>query len=149
MNHLSFAALVILAFAFVALGQDADQASLDANNKFSSKTAGFTVTLPTGFPKFGSSTRTQTTGSGDLQIFQFEADSANSSWIIAYYDLPKQVVQSKTSEKVLQDAREGAISARAPCSSMMTRCPSMAFRADRSTSKSRTGTTRSMPVRFL
>src|SRR3954469_15304509 len=61
----------------------------------------FTVTTPVGFEKFAFEKRPRKTDSGDLEINQYSADMDRGTCMMAFYDLPDSLFQTKTIRKML------------------------------------------------
>lgn len=76
---------------------------------FSSPEGRFSIRLPTGFPAFKESTSNQTTGVGDIELHTFLSVIPQGACIVGYSDFPPQTFQGRTSEKILEDGRDGAL----------------------------------------
>lgn len=76
---------------------------------FTSEEGKFSVIPPTGFGKFEYSERRNTTDAGEIVVRQYSQSSDRNTCIIAFYDIPESLFQTKSIEKMLEDGRDGAL----------------------------------------
>jgi hypothetical protein len=99
----------ILTVTGLAQATDSSSDTLSKDNNFVSQSGKFRVTLPSGFTKLNFSTRSNATDAGTLQINQYGQDLARGTCMIAYYDLPESLFQTKGLATMLEDGVAGAI----------------------------------------
>jgi hypothetical protein len=100
-KHPLLIALLLAAFVLTGYGQKAEP--------FTSTDGRFSFIPPTGYTAFVFEQRSRTTETGDLEIHQYSKNLARGSCMIAFYDLPESVFQSKTIQKLLEDGRDGGV----------------------------------------
>jgi hypothetical protein len=76
---------------------------------FSSKEGRFSIRLSSGFPTFEESTNNQTTGVGVIELHTFISGIPRGACIVGYSDFPPPTFDGRTPEKILEDARDGAL----------------------------------------
>jgi hypothetical protein len=109
-------ALVLMVGLFVLRGYCAVNQNVNflqgislTDDTFTSKEGRFSFIPPVGFDKFNFEKRPKKTDAGDLEIHQYSSNLARGTCLIAYYDLPESLFQSKSIQKMLEDGRDGSI----------------------------------------
>src|SRR5260221_11092680 len=93
--------LVIAVFVLSGYGQ--------TGSPFTSKEGRFTAVAPAGFDKFEFKKNDDATASDGVTINQYSMDLGRGTCMMAYFDVPDSVFQSKSVQKILEDGRDGAV----------------------------------------
>lgn len=106
--------LMLILFALTGYGHTNQNLNPFLNiwgtDDFISKEGRFSVTPPSGYPKFVHEVNNRPSDAGTLEIHQYSSDKERSTCMVAYYDLPQSLFQSKSIEQMLKDGRDGAVS---------------------------------------
>jgi len=76
---------------------------------YTSKEGRFSITLPPGFSAFRHKTQIQPTGVGDVELHIYNSESSRGACIVGHSDYPPATFVGRTSEQILEDARDGAL----------------------------------------
>lgn len=82
---------------------------VQSGNPFSSKEGRFSIKLPPGFPALELKEETAATAVGNIEVHNYNSGTSQGFCIVSYSDYPPVSFQGRTAQKILEDARDGAL----------------------------------------